>query len=293
MNRKTVTTLVFAGLCMAMIGSRASAAPMTYVIDPTLSSLTVAIFLGGPPLAGGTDVTLPQIGTSDTSSLSGTLNIDTSTGGSISFTGGTVTPAIQPSPLLPALDGGTPASPGLPVAGVYQFGLQLNQGIGLGTGYASVFNVASNVTDFNGATPVVAGGLFDATQQNVNILSGNLSYWLNLGAPFNEVVYGSTAAAPPTLSARNGIDSHSSTGYIGSGSISSVGPISTVTLPVFADAFVAIGSGVGVDIIFSGQIVAVAGAVSIPEPGSITLMGIALVGGGVTWAARRRRRLQK
>jgi hypothetical protein len=277
---------MLAGLSVALIGSRASAAPMSYVVDPTESSLTVAIFIGGPPAAGGIAATEAQIGTSDTSALSGTMSIDTS-GGNISFLGGTITPALQPFALLPATDGGSPSGPGTPVAGLYQFGLQLNPLIGLGTGYASIYNVASSVTDLTSPTSL-SGGLFDATQQNVNILSGTLAYWLN--TTIAGLVYGNEVAAPPTLSARNGIDSHGSTGYIGSGSVTTVGPLTTVTLPVFADAYVAIGSGVGIDIIFDGQIVAVAGGVSIPEPGSITLMGIALVGGGLGWAVRRRHR---
>jgi len=285
MKKKVVTTLMLAALGVAVFGSRASAAPVTYTIDPTESSLTVGIYLGGPPSTGGVLVTGPQVGTSDTASLSGTMNIDT-TGGSISFSGGTITPLINPFPggFLPALNGGSNTGPGLPVVGVYQFALDLPPAEMLGTGYASIYNATSSVTSL--MPTALTAGLFDSTQQSVSILSANLAYWLN--TTIAGLVYGSETAAPPALSARNGVDTHGSTGYIGSGSVTTIGPVTKVTLPLFADAYVAAGS-VGLDIIFTGQVVADVGAPSIPEPASITLLGIALVSGGAVWAARRRR----
>lgn len=287
MKRKVVSTLMLAALGMAAISSRASAAPMTYTIVPTESSLSASIYLGGPPAgaAPGTLVTLGQVTLptdSSTAFLSGTMSIDTS-GGSITFGANTVTPLISPYPLLPAANGGSNTGPGLPVTGLYQFGLQLNTSIGIGTGYASI---SASSFSAGGAAPL-SGGMFDPNlNTSITLLSGNLAYWLN--TTIAGLVYGTEAA--PATTVTNGVDSHGSTGYIGPGTVTTVGPVTTVKLPVFVDDFITISSGVGIDIVFSGLITATASSAVIPEPGSITLMGIAVVGGGVGWAIRRRRR---
>jgi len=282
-----------AALGMAAIGDRASAATVNYTIDSALSSLQVGVYLGGPPPpdGGGELVTLPQSLTSDTSILSGSLLANLA-GGNISFPGGSnIEYGYQPGNYLPDANGGNESGPdpngtgGAPA----QIALQLDPATGLGTGYISIANAVSDITNATSSpsgTPITAG-TFDATQQNVLVTAGNLAYWLN--TTIAGLVYGSEVAATPTkpLSAQNGIDSQMNT-YPQVGTVTSVAGITTITLPIFADQFVLIGSGVGIDIVFTGQIVAT--AASIPEPSTFVLAGIGLVGSILLFKARRRRK---
>ena len=106
------TTMV-AVLILGTFGIHANADPQTFWIDPSQSYLTVGFWQNGSPDTGGTLITQSQTGTtSDTTSLSGSLSIDTS-GGQIAFEtpGSPINLAYQPTNLLPDPSGGNAAGP--------------------------------------------------------------------------------------------------------------------------------------------------------------------------------------
>jgi len=295
MKRNLGRALVLAALGMVAIGGRANADPTAYAIDSSQSYIQVGVYLGSP-LGGGGLLTGPQSTTpysSDTASLSGTLTADTSApGGNISFGDGSstsITPATYPSNLLPDANGGDSTGPdpagtgGAPA----QFGLAINVSApGLGTifGYASISNAVFSVADLNPGGTALSGGTFDALQQEVLLTSGTLSYWLNLNLPGLEVgiIYGSEVIAPPISSAPNGVDAEGNTAPNTTGTV--VG--SVITLPVFADVTQDVG-GITLDVAFQGQIVTEA---AVPEPSSLVLASIGLIGSVLAFNARRRLR---
>jgi hypothetical protein len=287
MKNNFVRSLMLAALGMAAISSRASAADSSYVIDPSTSSLNVAIWIG-TPMTSGTQITSGQVlGVSDTSSLSGNLSLNTANS-SISFDGGTISFATQPTALLPnnGTDLGVPpsnAGPGTPSFG-YQYGLALNAAAFAlleASGDAAIAGATAGIANLSGATGV-SGGSFDSTQQTFGLLGGTLAYWITSPLLGSNPTFGTEGV--PATAVRNGIDSAGSTGYIGSGTLSG----GTVTLPVFADAQEILGP-VTLDLIVTGQVQAHLAPSGVPEPASITLMGIALAGIGCAgWAARRR-----
>jgi hypothetical protein len=285
MKSNLARTLMVAALGMAAIGNRASA-DTSYTIDSTLSSLNVAVYLGGPP-GTGTLVTLPQAPGSDTATLSGFLNA--TVGGNISFGGGSnVVLNNQPGVFLPDANGGDSTGPdpagtgGAPAS----IALSLDPSIGLGTGFIAISGATSDVTNFAPGGTALTAGTFDATQQNILVTNGSLAYWLNtvLGLEFGQ----ETVATPTSpLSAQNGVDSGGNTTPL-LGTAVVVGNLTTIVLPIFADQSETL-SGLPIDIVFSGTIVATAVASAVPEPGTFGMMGVAMVGLGLAGWARRRR----
>jgi len=275
MKRNLGRALMLAAVGMVAIGARASA-DTAYTIDPTQSYVTGAIWFGSPLADGSLQVTGPQVGpggqgSSDTSNLNGTLNADV-TGTSISFGGGsTIGLTLFPGVLLPDADGGTSASPdptgdgGSPA----QIGLSLT----ITEGYAAINGATLDVT---GAATPIAGGSFDATQQGVTLLTASLAYWIS------GLANGSDVVGPPGLSATNGIDSSGNSTYQ-TGTVSG----NTITLPLFVDVQEAV-SGLTIDVVFTGQIVATAGAV--PETSTFVLGGLGLVGSVLAYRVRRKLR---
>jgi hypothetical protein len=275
---------------MLAVGSRASA-DATYSIDPTLSYLTVGVYQGDP-LNGGSLATGPQIGTSDTTSLFGTLQA-TIGGGTISFGGASVGLTYQSTNMLPDANGGDSTGPdpagtgGAPA----QFGLVLvPNALGL-TGFLSVYNAAATITDFTpGGTALTPGpgtGVFDATEQNIGLTSAGISYWINAQSLGAGILYGSEVVAPPTASVQNNVSSGGYSTYA-QGTVTTVGGITSILLPVFADVQQVV-SGITLDVLLSGQIVATSVS-AVPEPSTFVLAGVALAGSLVVAGARRRLR---
>ncbi|HEY1599939.1 MAG TPA: PEP-CTERM sorting domain-containing protein [Pirellulales bacterium] len=276
MRCNLLRTLVIAALGLAAISNHASAGPVTFTIDPTQSSLQAIAYLGGPPSGGGTQITTAQSGTSDTTSLYGSLVADTAAaGGNISFPGGSnVNYTYQPGNFLPDANGGDATGPdpagtgGAPA----QFGLLVNIP-GLATGYISISSALSDISDFSAGGTPLSGGSFDATQQNVLVTQGSIAYWISAPALSATPLFGSSVIAPPTLAAQNGVDSAgNSNGQVGS--VTTIGGVTTITLPIFADQVVSV-SGLPVDVVFTGQIVATA---TVPEPTTFALAGFGIVG---------------
>jgi len=265
-----------AALCATAMASRAIAAPMNFTVNPALSSISVQAYLGGPPAGGGTLITSSQdpIIDTTTTALGGTLVADISAPGpNISFPGGSnITYANQPINVLPDSNGGNAVSPDPAMTGgsPAQIGLFVNIP-GLATGYLAISGALSDVTDFAAGGTPLAGGMFDATQQNILVTAGNGAYWINAPS-LGGVQNGTTVLAPPALSAQNGVDSQGNV-FPQNGSVMTVGPVSTITLPLFADQVVTL-SGLPIDVIFTGQIV----ATSVPEPSTMVMAVLGLAG---------------
>jgi hypothetical protein len=281
MKRNLGRAFVLAAFGIIAMGSRASAD--TYTIDEANSSVTAAVYLGGPPDAGGGQITEAQLPGSDTSALFGTLNADVS-GGNISFGGGSsISLTSFPTVLLPDANGGDSSSPDPAGTGgaTWQIGLQTND-LANANGLQGYIGITNGTLDITGAATPLSGGSFDATAQTISLLTANLGYWLNLNIPgvFTGVVYGAETVAPPTGTAQNGVDS---AGYSNYQQGSVVG--NTIILPIFADVQQAV-SGITVDVIFTGQIVAIR-QVAVPEPSTFVLGSIGLVGSVLAYRVRR------
>jgi len=282
MKRTLGRVLVLTALGLVAIGARANA-DTSYAIDSALSSVTATVYLGGPPSQGGQAITTYQVLGSDTSALTGTLNADIS-GGNISFDGGSSIGLTNfPTHLLPDANGGNASGPDPAGTGgaTWQFGLETNAFAEAGglSGYIGVGGATLDIS--GGATPITAG-TFDATQQTISLLTANIAYWLNVDIPslLVGIEFGSEVVAPPTATAQNGVDTAGVSNY-------QLGTVvgNTIVLPLFADVSQAV-SGLTVDVIFQGQIVASPGAL-VPEPSTFVLGGIGLIGSMLAFGARR------
>jgi hypothetical protein len=285
MKRNLGRALMLVALGMVAMGSRASA-DTAYTIDSSLSFLTASIYAGSP-LSGGTQVSSFQVVGSDTSALQGALNADTS-GGNISFGGGSSIglTTFAGGNLLPDANGGDSSGPD--PAGTGGIPAQLGLTLDLSPIGAPVFgfaNVNTATLDVTGAgTSLGGGGSFDATAQTIQLTTAQLALWVNAEG----LMIPGVGILPETLTitpgsnaiAPNGIDSSGTSNYQ-TGTV--VG--NTITLPIFADVQEGV-SGITLDIVFSGQIVATAGA-AVPEPSTFVLGGLGLVGSVLAYRVRR------
>ena len=260
-----------------------------YTIDPALSYLQISVQSQGVPL------TTAQYPGSDSTSLSGTLDVSVG-GGNITFNSspGSIVFANQVLPVAPGPGGGNP-SPGTITAfpdqpgaglGVGQYGLNLivpnDPGDPLNPDTAAIIgyaDIASALASLLGSSALV-GTSFDTTGLTVSTDAGNLDYNLNNGNGD-----GPPQTSTPFITGTTGIGGNSGAiAGAGNGSLITVGPGSTITIPVLVDVLVDTGLIV-VDAIFQGQIVAHA---AVPEPSTFALAGLGLV--ALIPVARRRLR---
>src|SRR5690242_17379764 len=95
-----------AGMFSCVSAAPTLANPMTFTVDSTKSQITLAI-----ELSGGTPVSSPQTAGSDTTSLSGTANVDV-TSSTIQFLSSAGAPfALQPMPQSPLPNGAPGTAP--------------------------------------------------------------------------------------------------------------------------------------------------------------------------------------
>ena len=103
MNRTTRCAATFVGLACAVSTSTAWAVPLTFNIDSSLSSLSLAL-----QTPDGTTFSTPQFLGGDTTAISGTQVVNV-TGNSIQFIStGNVQFALQHEPVAPAVGGSYP-----------------------------------------------------------------------------------------------------------------------------------------------------------------------------------------
>jgi len=298
-----------AGVCALALSSRmVEAAPLVYTIDPAQSSLHIQIFAQDPNDATNlVPVSLPQTPGSDTSALSGTILADT-TGGNIALTANNnIQFANQALPQGPAANGGID-SPGAPFDGdpsppftglpsqpnagleTANYGLQLIV-FNDPTDPLDVYNAAilglsaiSNALGAISGTSPLSGGSFNAAPLSLTVANGNLAYNLNLG---DGTPLGPTGAnlLPPGTTNIGGTTSPMDA-TVGNGSVMTVGPLQTITIPVSVTVVENVSIAT-LYAVFTGTVVA--SAVVVPEPSTFALAGF----GALALIPVIRRRLRK
>jgi len=266
MNRTTRIVAILLGLGCLFSATIAFAAPLTFTIDPTRSSLTESL-----ATTTGVTFTAAQGPGSDTASLSGTVNTDLVPGTSIQF--------LTTSNTNPALYTGTVPFIGVPgliapgPAGVFpgaapgQFGLlALIPGVlgGPGPGGTGLIAGRSIVSDQTSGVLPLAGGTFVATGVTLTNLPGSI-------ADVNVTILGTPVVG--TLS-----QAGSAADLNPAGMLVETPTLDTLTLPILTHTLINAGSGVVLVSVGMGTIVATAVPNPVPEPSTFVLAGFALAG---------------
>jgi hypothetical protein len=265
MNRKSRIVATLLGLGCLVSATSILAAPLTFTIDPTRSSLKASL-----ATTTGVTFTAAQGPGSDTASLSGTVNTDLVPGTSIQFlTTSNTNPALYtgtvpfigvPGLVAPAVGGAFPgAAPG-------QFGLlALIPGVlgGPGPGGTGLIGVRGVVSDQTSPALPLAGGAFVATGVTIANVAGT--------ADVNTTILGTPVIA--TLS-----EVGSAPDLNPAGMLVETPTLDTLTLPILTHTLINAGSGVVLVAVEMGTIVATAVPNPIPEPSTFVLAGFALAG---------------
>lgn len=240
----------------------ASAATLSYTVDPTLSSLQFAVYIFGAP-PDGTLLTAPQTPGSDITSLGGTLLADVGVG-TINFPGGSaISFANQPVDQLPE-PGGGPALNMYGSPAPAQYGLSV---ILIDSGPLALRNLLADVTS---SVPIaLLAGSFNSAGTSLGTVTGDADYNLDGLAP---------AFGTSSLAGQSGPNS------TGVGTVTVAGPLTTITIPIFVDVPLVVNN-IPLDAIFTGQIVATN---IVPEPSSLVLACFGLL--GLAAVARSRRK---
>ncbi len=244
----------FTAVCVALVSmaTAASANVVTFTIDSSQSSLTLSLYtLDGAPISSA------QTPGSDTTSLSGTVNVDL-TGTTIEFLPTADTQfALQAVPQAPLPDGAAGTAPA-------QIGLNLDL-TGIASGVVAARNYLGDAT--SGPIPRV-GNTFDASQLTLNLVTGNTAYNLTvLGSPVSGS-FDNNNATPNDLTG---------------GTLDFAGGVYTLRVPLHVGGEARV-QGVTVQDLYAGEIVATA---TVPEPSALAL-GLWGVGGWGLLAIRKR-----
>ncbi len=141
---------------------------------------------------------------------------------------------------------------------------QLNPSVGLGVGYFSASGESFSVSGDTPLTPVSATeSVFSATVETLSVSIGNYAAWVD--SQYFGFNFGSATGL--SYEGQNGVDRFGNI-YVGTGTLTTVDGVSTITLPVFADLYIyVVGDSHPSDVIWTGQIV----ASTVPEPSTLVL----------------------
>jgi hypothetical protein len=273
--------LLAASLALMLVTSSGFAGELDFTIVTASSSLTITAIDTTTIISSAQFKSGTQSGTSTTTQFNGTLGV-TLSGGTISFGGDTTISAINQTgtaashPLLsikPGINGSsttTAADIGMGVTLHAKYsGTSINA-----TGALAIRNLTSFLSS---ASPIaISGTTFSATGVGLGISAGEADYSLNASVT---TVSGSLAFTS------GGINNESSK----LGTITTNGLTTTITIPIslfLANLITTLSADVSVE--FTGQIVAQYVGTLVPEPSTLTLLGIGTVG-LAAWARYRRR----
>jgi PEP-CTERM motif len=227
--------------CVHATSPLSRAGQLSFNIDPAQSHITLTL-----ETADGTQViSSAQTPGSDTTSLSGTFNVDV-TPGTIQFLStNNIQFGLQAVPQAPLIDGTVGSSPA-------QYGLNVAIG-GVGGGVVAARDYVADVTS---SVIPVSGDAFDATKLVLTLTPDSIS-------SYNLTFFGSTAAGFFT-------GSNPGDNALSNGTLTQVGGLETLTAAVSVVAPTTV-EGVTFLGLFTGQIVATA---TVPEPASVLLAAI-------------------
>ncbi len=264
MNRSSRLVATSLALVCLLSATRALAVSTTFTINTALSSESVTI------LSGGTPISTAQFPGSNTTSLFGTMSVDTSGGNVQLISTNDTNLNLQALPVAPAPGGGAP----FPAVGSGPGDIGLN--LYAPVSFAAIRGAIGDET--SGAIPLV-GNAFDASQVTLLQFTGTLDYNLSgLGGSFATLIGTTSIAGGSALNTATG------------GTLTTVGNLETLTIPLLVDIpiHVPVGGGSGfitLDNIVTGTIVATA---LVPEPSSLMLAAL-----GIPVALVARRKLRK
>jgi hypothetical protein len=230
------------GVIVACLPAACCASELSFAIDSSQSYLAFSL-----ETDDGTQFSSAQTPGSDTTALSGFVNVEV-TGDSVQFLPtANIQFAQQLLPQSPLADGALGTAPA-------QYGLNLLLP-GIGDGVVAARNYVGDAT-----SDLIArvGDSFDASLVTLDLPSGVTSYNLTLlGSP----VSGSFDSNNPALN------------EMATGTLALTGNVLTLTLPILIHGTVSV-SGVSVVNVYTGQIVATA---LVPEPGGLSLAVAGLI----------------
>lgn len=235
---------------LAAAAGQAWAVPVTYWIDPTLSTITATGDILGTPV-------IPQVYGADVTNYSGTISADLSAG-VLTFTGGSkiIANLNTSGPFTPGNFGAAPFPPG---TGVDNYGVK---------------NAVPNKTTGTIIQEAIRDLIFDIT-------TGTATNGL---APAGEtllITQGYGSIGPPINASGSFVGGTSANSSLGLVSLGPDGPYETLVLPFRRE------SGSSTHFILTGQIVA--HRIAVPEPSTLALAGAGAVGMALAvWRKRRR-----
>jgi hypothetical protein len=273
--------LLAASLALMLVTSSGFAGELDFTIVSSSSSLSITAIDTTTIISSAQFTKGTQSGTSSTALFNGTMGV-TLSGGTISFGGDTTIAAMlqtgtaSTNPLLsikPGVNGSSTTSPA-----------DVGLGVTLHIKYSGTSTNATgglalrNLTTFVSSTSplAVTGTTFAASGVGLGISAGEADYSLNA----------SVSTASGSLAFTSSAISNESTKLA---SITTNGLTTTITIPIslfLANLITTLSADVSVE--FTGQIVAQYVGTLVPEPSTLTLLGIGTVG-LAAWARYRRR----